>query len=191
METPTYTDHLTPPPTPHDDLWVSVIPDQSEGIEFSGSLQFGQLEGRGDEWLVTHEVTHLWLYDLVGNNQAQHPWIDESFTSFVQQVVDHPRHDPEPQRDYSEGRANQVGRPMEFWTQFHNPDRAYVEAVYSAGGDMLIDARRNAGAEVFDAALRDYVKANAYQIATPKDVETAFANVPGVVTRMRAAGALD
>ena len=178
-------------PTPDDDIWASVIPEQTEGIEFSGSIQFGQLEGRGDEWLVTHEVAHLWLYGLVGNNQALHPWMDEAFTSFVQQVVDDPKRDPEPERDYSEERANEVGRPMEFWTQFRNPDRAYVEAVYSAGGDMLIDARRAAGAEAFDAALRDYVKVNAYQIAVPNDVEAACENVPGVVPRMLAEGALD
>ena len=178
-------------PVQHDDIWVSVIPDQTEGIEFSGALQFGQLEGDGDKWLVTHEVAHLWFYDLVGNNQAQNPWMDESFASFVQQVVDDPKRDPEPLGDYPDRVADEVGRPMEFWADSRNASRSYVSAVYSAGGDMLIKARRDAGADRFDAALRTYVQANAYQVATPQDVETAFASVPGVVARMRAAGAVD
>lgn len=178
-------------PVPDDHIWVSVIPDQTEGIEFSGAMQFGQLEGNDDEWLVTHEVAHLWVYGLVGNNQARHPWLDESFASFIQQVVDDPKRDPEPQHDYPDRIATEVGRPMEYWIDFRNPSRSYVSAVYSAGGDMLIEARKNAGAERFDAALRNYLQANAYQIATPKDVEAAFANVPGAVSRMRAAGALD
>ncbi|WP_425310094.1 M1 family aminopeptidase [Ammonicoccus fulvus] len=178
-------------PVPYEHVWVSVIPDQSEGIEFPGAIQFGQLRGEQDRWLVTHEVAHLWFHGLVGNNQARHPWLDESFASFVQRVVDDPRRDPQPRHDYPDRVAHSVGGSMESWTAFRRSDSAYVNGVYLAGADMLIEARQAAGRDQFDAALRAYLTTNAHRIATPADVERAFADLPGAVDRLRESGALD
>jgi hypothetical protein len=34
------------------------------------------------EMLVAHEVAHQWWYGVVGNNQADEPWLDESFATY-------------------------------------------------------------------------------------------------------------
>jgi len=175
-------------PFPYADLWVSVLPDQTSGIEHTGAIQFGDRELDDGEWIVTHEVAHMWFYGLVGNDQATHPWLDESFASFVEVLVDEDSDltstpiDPDV--------AGHVGEPMAFWEEYRRPSAAYVEGVYVAGGAALAEARDSAGDEEFDEALRAYLAANAHEIAEPADVEEAFAGLPAVLSTLRDAGAL-
>ena len=63
--------------------------------------------------------------------------------------------------------------------------------VYGKGGAALLAAREAAGAEAFDAAIRCYVDANAWTIATPADVGAALADLPAAVAVLARAGALD
>ncbi|MFP5370553.1 MAG: peptidase M1, partial [Actinomycetes bacterium] len=67
----------------------------------------------------------------------------------------------------------------------------YFGTVYSKGGAALHAARDAVGAERFDAALRCYVDANAWRIATPDDVGAALADLPAAVAVLTRAGALD
>jgi hypothetical protein len=67
----------------------------------------------------------------------------------------------------------------------------YFAAVYGKGGAALQAAREAAGAEAFDAAIRCYVDANAWTIATPADVGAVLADLPGAVAVLAQAGALD
>lgn len=179
-------DHLGP--FPYSDLWVSVLPDQTDGIEISGAIQFGDLALPRESWLITHEVAHMWLYGLVGNNQARHPWLDESFATAVQVIAD--GGDALQGRPADSDVAGHVGQPMEFWLDYRRPSTAYVSGVYTAGGAALLEARRLAGSERFDEALRTYLRENAHQIAEPADVEEAFGHLPIVLDTLAEAGAL-
>ncbi|MFP5416288.1 MAG: M1 family aminopeptidase [Actinomycetes bacterium] len=168
-------------PVPFTDLWVNVVPGASEGIEASGSVQFGGRGRRIQGWLVTHELGHQWTYALVGNNQALHPWLDESVTSMIQAVADDPDRSPEPANDSLGPEADDIGQPMSFFAASRRPDEAYDEAVYTAGSDVLVRARDAAGHGAFDAALRNYLERNAHRVASPQDFRMAFEGVPGVV----------
>lgn len=172
-------------PHPYEDLWVAVIPTQSEGLESTGGVQLGDLSPRSDEWLFTHEIAHQWIFGLVGSNQAQHPWMDESLVSMVQAVVDSPGLSPSPTHDYPDAARMRMGLEMKDFEQFDRPGRAYLDAVYVAGSDILIEARDEAGHAEFDAALRLYLEDNAHRIATPEDLAESFAGVPEVVEALR------
>jgi hypothetical protein len=56
---------------------------------------------------------------------------------------------------------------------------------------MLLAAREAAGAPAFDAAVRCYLDARAWSIATPADVAAALAGVPAARDVLVTAGALD
>jgi hypothetical protein len=172
-------------PMPYDDVWVSVLPDQTDGIEFPGAMQFGDLDPEEDAWLITHEVAHLWFHGLVGNNQAQDPWLDEAFATFIQLIED-----PTGSPYVPENLIGDVGRPMSHWATFDDPSREYVREVYYEGGAALAEARRRAGTDAFDEALIDYLVENAHAIAVPDDVVVAFADLPEVLRVLRRAGAL-
>ncbi|MCZ2805003.1 M1 family aminopeptidase [Modestobacter sp. VKM Ac-2983] len=175
-------------PFPYADLWVSVLSSQTSGIEFPGAIQFGDVDPDFRRALVTHELAHMWLYGLVGNNQGVHPWLDESFATFAQMVVH--GEGSASMADLPGSRRHGVGEPIQYWEQFRRPSSAYYDTVYIAGGTTLVDARAQVGAEAFDAALQEYLRANAWSIATPDDVQEAFAELPEVLDELEEVGAL-
>lgn len=175
-------------PFPYPDLWVSVLSSQTSGIEFPGAIQFGDADPDFRRALVTHELAHMWFYGLVGNNQGVHPWLDESFTTFVQMVVH--GEGSAGLADLPDSSRHGVGEPIQYWEQFPRPSAAYYDTVYTVGGATLVAARARVGAGAFDAALREYLRANAYSIATPADVQEAFAALPEVLAELEQVGAL-
>ncbi len=175
-------------PFPYDDLWVVVLSSQTSGIEFPGAIQFGDVDPEERRGLVTHELAHMWFYGWVGNDQGEHPWLDESFATFAQSVADG---DEEPfVHEAAEG-APPVGGSMTYWAaEFRRPSSTYYDTVYTLGGAALVEARDRAGHEEFDAALADYVAANAHSVVVPDDVQEAFADLPEVIEVLREVGAL-
>lgn len=175
-------------PFPYPDLWVTITPGQSDGTEFPTALQFGDIKRSHLRALVAHEISHQWVYSLVGNNQAEHPWLDESLATLGEGIAGGDSNDYQ----YSEisGRVTGLmGQPMAYWPQ-HGGFQRYTEAVYDQGAAALLRARRQVGAEGFDAALRAYVKANAHRVATPADFAHAFASMPQVAEILNRTGAL-
>lgn len=177
-------------PYPFEDLWVGMVPAQSSGVEFTGAVQLGDLSPDEDEWLFTHEIAHQWVYGLVGNNQARHPWLDEAVVSMIQEVVDDRERSPAASGRYDERMRSRMGLAMADFTAFENPTEAYLTAVYSAGSDVLIEARDAAGHAAFDAALREYIGRSSLAIADPADFAAAFGELPAVVEALQEAGAL-
>ena len=175
-------------PFPYPDLWVTVLSAQTSGVEFPGAIQFGDVDPEKESALVTHELAHMWFYGRVGNDQAQDPWLDEAFATYAQLVTEGGRSSAPD--DGPERLRDQVGRPISYFTRYRRPSSAYVRAVYVAGGAALTEARRRAGEEEFDAALRTYLSDNAYSVATPEDVAAAFADLPEVLAALRESGAL-
>jgi hypothetical protein len=175
-------------PFPYLDLWVSVIPSQSSGLEFPSALQFGDLGPDDLPRLVSHELAHQWFYALVGNNQARDPWIDESFATFAQALATN-QEQGYVLADIPDDRLGEMGRPMSYWGDYFGFDR-YVQVVYNQGGAVLLEARRRAGEEHFDDALRGYITANAHRVAAAEDVARGFLELPEVRGVLTEYGAL-
>jgi aminopeptidase N len=167
---------------------VVVLSAQTSGIEFPGAIQFGDVDPVDRRGLVTHELAHMWFYGLVGNDQGEHPWLDESFATFAQSVADG---DEVPFAHLDAADAPPVGGSMTYWAaEFQRPDSTYYDTVYTLGGAALVEARQQAGEDAFDADLAEYVAANAHSIATPDDVRRAFSDLPEVLQVLREVGAL-
>ncbi len=173
-------------PFPYPELSIAITPGQSDGTEFPAALQFGDVRSRQLRALVAHEVAHQWFYSLVSNNQAEHPWLDESLATFGESIAS----DNDYQySDISRRATGLMGQPMTYWAD-NGGYRRYNEAVYNQGAAVFLQARRQIGADRFDTALRSYIAANAHRVATPADFARAFADQPQVLDLLRQAGAL-
>jgi hypothetical protein len=166
-------------PFPYRTLTVPQLDDYRGGIEYPSSI----LQASPSEQVLVHEVAHMWFYGMVGNSQFRDPWLDEAFATWAEAVV-HPASAEE--LESALGVRGDVGAAMdEFRTQ-----QQYGARVYGKGGAALLEARETAGAEAFDAAVRCYVDATAWTIATPDDVADALADLPEALDVLTGAGAL-
>jgi hypothetical protein len=168
---------------PYDTLTVPLLPSYGGGIEYPSSI----LMAAPSREVLVHEVGHMWFYGMVGDSQFRDPWLDEAFATYAESVTGTVNENAVERALRLPG---EVGGSM---GDFPGDDE-YVTTVYGKGGAALLAAREAAGAEDFDAAMRCYVDANAWTIATPADVAAAFAQAPGalaVLLRARAVGKED
>ena len=162
---------------PYDRL-VIVQGDFPDGMEFTGlvfvgSAWFYGFNGTEKNYLTlisVHEIAHQWWYARVGNDAALSPWLDEALAT------------------YSEYLYIEEFYPIEmnWWWYFRvavylpqggvdsavyefSTPRAYINAVYLRGAQMLQNIREDIGDESFFRLLRAYKEAGDGQI-----VDSAF-----------------
>jgi aminopeptidase N len=136
------------------------------------------------EFTVAHEVVHQWFYNLVGNNQYAHAFIDEGLTNYLSAQVYFERvYDAEAAARVSEsymeapferaiaGHADEI---VDTPTDAFSSSRGYVMAAYSKAPLGFAAIRETVGDEAFFAALHAYVDAFCFRVATPDDLRAAF-----------------
>ena len=166
-------------PFPYGTLAVIGLPEYGGGIEYPSAI----LQASRSDVVLVHEVAHMWFYGMVGNSQFRDPWLDESFATWAEAVVR-----PGSAAEYAAALAlpEDVGQPMTAWSG----TQEYFRTVYGKGGAALLAAREAAGAEEFDAAVRCFVDATAWTVATPDDAAAALADLPEALDVLVDAGAL-
>ncbi len=166
---------------PYDTLSIALLSDYGGGIEYPSMI----LEATPSRSVLVHEVAHQWFYGMVGNSQFRDPWLDEAFATYAEATVN-----PQSvgQLEGALGLPGEVGGSMAY---FDGDTGNYFDVVYGKGAAALLAAREAVGADAFDAALRCYVDANAWAVATPADVAVALADLPealAVLARAQAVG---
>src|SRR4029079_7920008 len=78
-------------PYPFPSLPVARVPAEGGGIEYPSSI----LMLDGSRLVAVHETAHQWFYAMVGDSQAQHPWLDEAFATYAEHLVNGDSERPE------------------------------------------------------------------------------------------------
>jgi aminopeptidase N len=171
-------------PYPYTELDIVSTPTLALGIEYPGMIAItsriydvdGDYRGAPAsiymESTVAHEVGHQWFYGLIGDDQLDDPWLDESLTQFItlQYYADEYGASGEQGfRNSLEARWDQVGRaeipiglPVEDYT-----GQEYSAIVYGRGPLFFVALRETMGQENFDAFLKEYTETLSWGIATP------------------------
>jgi aminopeptidase N len=130
-------------------------------------------------------VAHQWWYSLVGNDQVNHPWLDESLTGYstilyyqdvlgktvADQVLTQSFEAPY-QRLVQEKRDQKVDQPVAAFTRDD-----YSAVVYRKGPLFFHALRQAIGDDKFDAFLKAYFRQNRYDIATAERMLVAAESV--------------
>jgi aminopeptidase N len=175
-------------PYPYTEFDIVSTPTYALGIEYPGVIALteqiydvdgvstGNPTGVVMEATVAHEAGHQWFYNLVGNDQLDEPWLDESLTQFVtwQYYADR----------YGSGGASGFEQSLQSrWNRLENrsipiglPVAEYDGAAYSAivygRGAFFFDAlREKMGEETFNAFMKDYTESNAWGIGTSETMK--------------------
>jgi len=165
-------------PFPFPSLSVARLPAEGGGIEYPSSI----LMLDGSRLVSVHETAHQWFYAMVGNSQALHPWLDEAFAQYSEELVNGGHEAP--------NALNAAGKVDRSTESYGHDELGYYFTTYNKGAAALEAARTAVGAKAFDAAIRCYVNANAWRIASPSDLANALAELPGATAVLKNAGAL-
>ena len=164
-------------PYPHKSL-AAVMGDFNDGMEYSAFYFlprdfYNLYDGNPMNYLVfvaAHETAHQWWFERVANDQAEHPWLDESLCTYSERLYYEAYH-PElvatwwPYRMYYYDPTAKMDIPVYAGTGF----QPYTNATYFVGAHFLEDLRTRIGEEGFFAFLGDYAMQLDGKIATPQD----------------------
>jgi aminopeptidase N len=168
-------------PYPYTELDFVSTPTMALGIEYPGMIAITdwiiQPNQNYLEGTIAHEVGHQWFYNLVGNDQLDDPWLDESLTQFatLQYFTDeYGQAGNQGFRQDLEGRWANIGQleiPVGLPVKDYS-DSEYSGIIYGRGGLFFEALRDEMGRENFDVFMKDYVKINSWDIATPEKLKS-------------------
>ncbi len=171
-------------PYPYSELDLATTPTYALGIEYSGvialtnnlldpAVSTTESDRLLTEIVVVHEVGHQWFYNLVGNDQLDDPWLDESLTQYVtwQYFLDRGQTgDAAAFYESLEGRWSSadfaeipIGQPV---AEYENNE--YSAIIYGRGALFFEALAEHMGTEAFDAFMADYAQTYRWGIATPE-----------------------
>lgn len=138
----------------------------------------------GFEFTTAHETVHMWFYSLVGNNQYDHAFIDESLTNYLSGYTYFKEQYDEITADRNmkifisgpfqrmiEINADVV---VDFPTDDFPSSNSYVNAAYIKGPMGFRALNQAMGDDAFFAGLRQYINDFRFRVATPRDLEAAL-----------------
>ncbi len=173
---------------PFTELDVIATPTTAGGIEYPGAivLALGMYQNPRDffEIAAVHETAHQWFYSLVGNDQIDDPWLDESLVQYMTWLFYR-------QKFGQTGDAQMAQVMNGYWSRADNADtpiglpvqaydeRNYGAIVYGRGPLFFKALEERMGTKPFDRFLRTYFQTYEWGIATPADLQSAAENACG------------
>ena len=175
-------------PYPYTEFDIVSTPTLALGIEYPGMIAITSRiydvnnDYRGVpasiymESTVAHEAGHQWFYNLVGDDQLDDPWLDESLTQFATLQYFSDEHGPNGEEGFRkslEGRWENVGKadiPIGLPVAAYS-GQEYGAIVYGRGPLFFVALRDKMGKEVFDQFIKDYTETLSWDIATPETLK--------------------
>ena len=168
-------------PYPHKTLAV-VEADFMDGMEYDGlyylSRGFYNLySGKPEDYLTAiaaHETAHQWWFGVVGDDQANEPWMDEALATYTERIY-YEHYFPNSLPWWWYYRIDYYHPHGWVDTSIYNPQgtlqtyQDYRNAVYLNGAHFFEDLRQLMGDEAFFAFLKDYATRYAGQVALSTD----------------------
>ena len=169
---------------PFAELDIVSTPTRALGIEYPGIVvialrMYGPDNPFGETTLestVAHEVAHQWFYSMVGNDQLNDPWLDESLTQYATSLYYAGRYGAAGQQGFlraMQARFDNSGvaqLPIGLAADAYTPAE-YSGIVYGLGPLFFVALEEEIGVDEFALLLRDYVARNRFMIATPEEFQ--------------------
>jgi aminopeptidase N len=178
-------------PYPFAELDVVEAPLYAGGMEYPGlvivAADYYESGGEFVEFITAHEVAHQWWYSMVGNDQVNVPWLDESLTNYstvyyYEYAYDRARANLAFER-YIEGRyqgAKDKGRDGVVYQPVEAlAPEDYGPIVYGKGAVFFHELREELGEAVFHNVLWAYLEDRKYKLSTPDDLLRVIREVSG------------
>lgn len=148
------------------------------------------------EIIIIHETAHQWWYGVVGNDQIDEGWLDESLATYSEVIYIDENYGKEQSKDYYEVMVvENYKRGKEF---FKNDEKIlkplnefegwgdYGSLAYSKGAMFINSIKEDFGEEIFYDILNKYYKEYKFLNATTEDFLKVCEEVTGESFKDRA-----
>ncbi|MFW6097937.1 MAG: M1 family metallopeptidase [Chloroflexota bacterium] len=171
---------------PYTELDVVSTPTRALGVEYPGIIVINMdlYDPQATpyppvvlESTVAHEVAHQWFYAVVGNDQVDEPWLDESLTQYATYLYFQETGSSGDAQGFRQslvqrwqgvdGEDIPIGQPV---AAYEGPE--YSAIVYGRGPLFFEALAEEMGQDAFHAFVRDYYQTLRWDIATPQRLQS-------------------
>lgn len=174
---------------PFTELDIASTPTLALGVEYPGvivdAIRIYDFENNNSEIAyetvlestTAHEVAHQWFYSLIGNDQLDEPWLDESITQYATNLYYLDRYGPEGGAGHTSALEQRWARVDKAEIPIGLPVAAYEGAeygaiVYGRGPIFMQTLAETIGQETFATFMQDYFVQYQWGIATTAGFRT-------------------
>ncbi|MEZ4776708.1 MAG: M1 family metallopeptidase [Bacteroidia bacterium] len=136
--------------------------------------------------VTTHEIVHNWFQGMVATNERRDPWMDEGFTRYyTRRLMDEyfPQTAPHQKYNYDGYFSlikNGTQTPMSRHADHFPGEEVYRQSVYAKGGVFLGQLDYILGREVFDEAMKAYIREWSFRQPTPREFKRSIEKKSGI-----------
>ncbi|MDT7788850.1 MAG: hypothetical protein QOF58_7269 [Pseudonocardiales bacterium] len=149
-------------------------PYQELDVVLDNNFWFGGMEYPGfvldlvSNVALPHEIAHQWFYGIVGDDEYNSPWLDESFTDYATDLY----------RGVTgsgcgitwQSSAEKLSNSMAYWDAHSS---RYSTVIYNYGKCTLHDLRRLIGDTAMANLLKSYAQSHWYGVSTTAEFKAA------------------
>jgi hypothetical protein len=157
----------------------SIIQGGDGGMEYAMcTLILGEGTFDGLVGVIAHEMGHSWFQHILASNESKHPWMDEGFTSFIEDLGLNELASNKTENPFSGAIKNYVflansgkEQPLSTHGDRYDENRSYSIASYSKGEVFLAQLQYLIGKENIMKTLRRYFDEFKFKHPTPNDIK--------------------
>ncbi|WP_073355495.1 M1 family metallopeptidase [Flavobacterium xanthum] len=165
----------------------SVIQGGDGGMEYAMcTLILGQGSFDGLLGVTAHEMAHSWFQHVLANNESKHGWMDEGFTSFLEDLGMNEIADKKVENPFTgayAGYFSMVNSGKELPQSTHadrfDENRVYSITSYSKGELFLTQLMYLIGKENLMKSLKKYYSDFKFKHPTPNDIKRSAERISG------------
>lgn len=146
----------------------------AQGMEYPELVTVNAAEALKDAYVLAHELGHEWFYLMIGNDEYEEPWLDESITSYISYLyMDSIGEAPEGML-IDEETWELIEGYYDFTLITVASDRDYVVNAYSVGPTFLDELHALMGDDAFYDSLKEIYDTFLLKQANTDDVLNIF-----------------
>lgn len=165
----------------------SFIQGGDGGMEYAmctlmmGDIKFTSLLGT-----AAHELGHSWFQHILASNESKHPWMDEGFTSYIEDLAMNEINDKKKENPFESTYKSYyklVGsgkeQPQTTHGDRYDENKPYSISSYSKGEIFLSQLEYVIGKENVKKTLKKYFQDFKFKHPTPNDIKRTAERVSG------------
>jgi len=166
----------------------SFIQGGDGGMEYAMcTLMLGNGTLEGILGTATHELGHSWFQHILASNESKHPWMDEGFTTYIEDSALNELKGDKKEVNPFKGAYNAYyslvnsgkEQPQTTHGDRYDENRPYSISSYIKGCLFLSQLSYVIGQENLDATLRRYYNDFKFKHPTPNDIKRSAERVSG------------